>query len=635
MDKKPNYVLVILILLPILCYVVCMFAISHSQGLSFNEVNIFGLQEEPILIKLLFKPMTVLCGLLGLFIFPGLAWLILCGEKEPIMGLKEIIYAFVASLIILEVVAFGLRNMCLSGINRADLVSAVLIVTLLGVIFGLCRGRYAHFVGIRKLNFHRIAFFTALIFAIVILFMSISDKIFIEDLNNDGHEIFWHSLHLTKSLPYTNLPEVAYLKVLPTMTFILLFGKAVNSLTIPYFFYLILIYLAASAIIYEGKRIQNRVPGFILIGHAILFTVFMFFQPGEEPYHADLTTLVADMPYLLLCLCLVYALIRKKYIFVLMSAALLLQCVHYALVILVFITVSYWIYFKEERLAVKSLLLKMTVLAITIAALFLLHSRQFGYLGSWSSAIHTELLSHFSSTHFPTKNLEFIAKYSLLVGGIPVLAIFFLRQKDKISNLVNLAALAYFLLLLSTVNKTVHTLTPIAFFPVIGFLRLSYLSEKNNFWLKFLKVSHGVILVICIVLLWPISYDLHTETRDFWSKVQFVYPKDICYIDDYIENKIKDIFKQNNLSHIFSGTWEIYSFVSNSVSPNFEYYFTDNLNEATKDIEIFAYHKGVYFLARNPSSIKYWQEKVVKTADQRYVNLLKIAQKRLAVRGRR
>ena len=627
MNKKSSYALLISMLLPLLCYVVCVFAISHSQGLRLSEVNIFGLQEEPVLTKFLFKPMAVLCGLLGMFIFPGLAWLISCDEKESIIGLKEIIYAFVVSLILLEVVVFGLRNICLSGITRVDLISAVFIVTLLGVIFGLYRGRYAHFVGIRKLNFHRVAFFTVFIFAIGILFMSMYDKIFIEDLNNDGHEMFWHSFYLTKSLPYTNLPEVAYLKVLPGMIFILLFGKAVASLSVPYFFYLALIYIFAAAIIYEDKRIKSSMPYLILIGHVILFTIFMFFQPGEEPYHADLATLLADMPFLLLSMCLAYTFIRKKYIFSIMAAALLLQCVHYALVILVCITTGYWIYFKEERQATRDFLLKMMILLLSGAVLYLLHSRQFGYLGLWPEAIRVELLSRFSGTYFTMRNLEFIAKYSLLLGGMPVFAMFLLRQKDKISNLVNFTALAYLLLLSVTVNKTVHTLTPIAFFPVIGFVRLAYLPEKNKFWLVSLKVSHCVILAICIILLWPLSYKPHTETRDFWSKVQFIYPKDICYIDDYAENNIKDILKQNNLSHIFSGAWEIYSFISNSVCPNFDYYFTDNLGVATKDLEIFAYHNGVYFLARNPTAIKYWQEKIIETADERYANLLNLTQR--------
>jgi len=631
MNRKSDYAALTAVLLPLLCYVVCILAISNMQGESFSEVNIFGLQKDTMLIKLFLRPAVILGGLLGLFISPGLAWFTAFNKKAT-TGLETFIYAFLISLILLQAIVFGLRNICLAGVGRFEFITALFAVTALGGIFGLCKRRCFHAAGLRKPKIDEIAIFVTFIFVVALLFISMYDKIFTEDLNNDGHEIFWHSFHLVKALPYTNIPELAYLKPIPAMSFIILFGKAVASLRVPFFFYLALIYIVCLSIIYEGQKNKGKIPCFILAGHLVLFTIFMFFQPYSEPYHVDVATLIADILFLLLALCSAYALIKKRNTIFLIAVLLLLQCVHYALVMLIFIIAGYWAFFKDERRAIKSLSLRLMILLAAGAVLFLLHSRQFGYLKSWPQAINAELLSNFSRAGFTISPLDFMAKYGLLVGGLPVFMMLPFWRNDRISNFINFIALAYFLVLMMIAHKNVHTLTPIALLPVIGFLRLTYLADKNNTWLKSLRISHLFILIMCIVLLWPLSYQPHTERRDFWSKVQFIYPKDIIYIDDYVEDDIGRIFSQERLSHVFSGSWELYSYISNSLSPDYDYYFTDNLdnlNLSKSGLKIFSSYNGVFFLVRNLSDVKLWREKTIKTVDQRYMNLFRLMNRSL------
>ncbi|MFC1630925.1 hypothetical protein ACFL2I_00005 [Candidatus Omnitrophota bacterium] len=519
-----------------------------------------------------------------------------------------------------------MRNICLAGIDRAGFVLAIFAVTLSGNIFGFFKKGQAYSVNFKKIGFTQLAISATFVFVLGLTFVAMRDKIFVEDLNNDGHEIFWNSLYLIKALPYTGLPEVAYLKLIPMTSVIILFGKAVASLRITYFFYLALIYLVAAGIINAGQQVRKQRVYFILIGHLALFTIFMFFQPYVEPYHVDVTTVVADIPFLLLSLCLVYALIEKRGFFSLVAAALLLQCVHYAWVLLGFMLLGYWLFFEDQRQASKSLALKIATIFLTGAVLFLLHSRQFGYLHFWPQAINVELVSHFYGVVSTISPFNFLLKYSLLVGGLPILALLFLWTKDKTANFVNFVALAYLLLLLLIKDKTVHTLTPIAFLPIIGFLRLTYFLDDGNIGAKAFKVSHAIILILCIGLLWPLSYQPHTQRRDFWTKSQFIYPNDIVYIDNFVEDNVKQIFSTEQLTHVFSGTWELYSTISDSLSPQFDYYFTNYLNLPQNKLKIVAQYKGTYFLTRSLPELKKWQEKTILSAEKRYVNFLKILQ---------
>ncbi|MFC1699046.1 hypothetical protein ACFL1I_03675 [Candidatus Omnitrophota bacterium] len=623
MNRRPNCLLPIILFLPLLCYLLGLLVLSNVCGSKFNEVNIFNLPQESGLIKLLLCPLVALSGLLTLFICPGLAWFI-GFEKKMVLGLRTFIYAFLISLAWVEVIVVGLRSICLAGINRADFILAIFAVTLLGNIFGFFRKGQAYSVSLIKIDFTQLTIAATLIFVIGLFFVSMSDKIFVEDLNNDGHEIFWHSLYLAKALPYTNLPEVAYLKLIPTMSFILLFGKAVASLRISYFFYLALIYMVAGSLINAGQQGRNQKTCFILIGHLLLFSIFMFFQPYAEPYHVDLVTVVADLPFLLLSLCLAYTLIEKRYSLSVITAALLLQCVHYAFVMLVLILLSYWFFFREERQTTKPFFLKIIILLAVMLLLFLLHARQYGYLGAWPEAIKIGLLSHFFGVNFSIRPIDFIAEYSLLVGGLPILMIILLWKKDKVSNFVCLVASIYFLILLFSKHKTVHTLTPIAFLPVIGFLRSIYFFDGGNIPVKALKVSHAIILIICIGLLWPLSYQPHTQRRDFWKKSQFIYPNDIVYIDNFVEDNVKQIFLTERLGHIFSGTWELYSFISDSFSPQFDYYFTEDIGLLQNELKIVAHYNDTYFLTRSLPMLKKWQDKSILSVEKRYVNFLKI-----------
>jgi len=553
MNKKVNYYLLIVTLLPLVLYVILSAIISNRQACAFDETVLFDLSGEGTFLDVLLQSMVVLVGIFGVFISPGLSWLLVVNKKY-FLGVRSIIFSFLTSMILVEGIVFLLRNVCLNGIGRTEFIFAVFFVTLLGAVVGLLRGSYFRTLRLKESILTNIGTLIIFIFAIGLIFVSFYAKIFIEDINNDGHEVFWHSLHLLNSVPYINLPELGYLKPMLGASFIALFGKSAAALRIPYFFYLALIYIVAAAIISHGRKIYRKAPFYILIGHTVLFTIFMFFQPYWEPYHVDVATVVADMPFLLLSLCFVYTLIKKQYTFSLITAALLLQCVHYAPVILMIMLGGYWLYFKKQREAIKFLFWKIVILITAGVILYLLHSWQFGYFKSWQEVIATEYFGRFSGTFSFPNTFGFIGQYALLLGGVPVIAMLLLWSKDRISNFVNFIAVVYLIILLSTPDKNVHNLTPIAFFPVISSLRVIYSITKTQLWLKIIKFSYCCVLIICIIFLWPLSYEPHTKTHEFWSKVQFIYPKDIVYIDDYVEDKVNYIFSDIGLSHIFSGS---------------------------------------------------------------------------------
>ncbi|HAH19315.1 MAG: hypothetical protein A2Y00_07105 [Omnitrophica WOR_2 bacterium GWF2_43_52] len=600
---------------PLLLYLIISLAVFGFSGSAFDISGAFHSLHIHPLLKFSLQLFTALLGVWGLFVSPGMAFIVIQDKKSAIT-LRMLIYSFLLSVVLVEGVILILRSISFPEVNRHGFILSIAMVTLLAVTKGLREGYYSSTGCSLKINKKHIVACAMFIFIIFLTSLLFYNKIFVEDFDNDGHEVFWHSLSLFNATPYTYVPELAFLYPLAGMSFFSLFGKSIISLRIAYYFYVFLISITALAIVHDGKNKDSVQAYFFLLSHLVLFTIFMFFEPYWEPYHVDVTAVIADMLFLLLVLCLIYSLLKEEYAFSLIASVLLFQCVHYAIGIFLLIVISYWLCFKERRRAIFSFLLRMGLIGSCSIILFLLHAWTFGYLSAWPKSISVELLSHLNVHSSNIKPIVFVGKYILLAGGLPGIMIFLLFHKDRTIRFLNLVGLGYFLVLFIIPNKTVHNFTPIALIPVTSFLIAFNFSGAP----KLKTYLYLLGFIVCCVMMWPVSYRPHTLYHDFWSKVQFIYPDDINYIDEFAEDKIKQMLRRNRLSHLFSGSWELYSFISDEISPQFMYYFTDNLGTldvSSYGLKVFSSYEGVYLLARDFTELEQWQGIKVEKAKER------------------
>ncbi len=572
-------------------------------------------------INLLVFPASIFIVLTAILIVPGLTWTLALGKGQYLSGGGLIIKSFCASLILLECIVLFFSVFSVGYIERTSFILAIIGVIIAGYLLGMQRGIYKRVYAMSpQLILKGITIHAPFIITLIFLLVSMAGKLHIEDLDGDGHEVFWHSFYLLKTLPYQNIFQLPYIVPVVGMSLICFFGKNVLSLRILYFFYATLIYITFLLLIRKRQREALHCSvTFSFCLHIIIFTLFMFFQPYWEPFYSDVTAVTADVIVSVIIMCIVWSLHNKEYDLFVLAAIILLQALRYAPVILWLLIGAYWLCVKEERKPFKTAVIKVAMICSGWAFLILFYSWQFGYS---ISAVETfsELVSRFYAVPNSVSAIGFLSKYALLIGGLPFLSIFIIRsKKDHTANFVSLSCLFYILLLLMARGRNVHNLTPIAFLPLVGFFR--YLDSPTAIN-KRLRIIHGIIAVICAIFLWPVSYKPHTNYKDFWSQAQFLYPKSTDYINNYVESDLESLLEDKGLSHIFSGTWQLYSLISDDFSHQYKYYFTDKdwVSCFNKDLFLVSCNSRVCFLVHEAKGIQHWQETKSMNAQERYVS---------------
>ncbi len=289
-------------------------------------------------------------GFSTLLIVRGLVWFIAFSDKKHMGKTSLLIYSLTISLFIIQIVIFFMR-FCSIGdeILREYFILSILAIILSGYLTGVCRGKYKILKALKKLSKEDIFFIIMIICAIFFVFISFKSKIFIEDIDGDGHEKYWHSLFLLRPFPYQNNFGVPYLNIATNAAYLMFFGQSFASLRAAYFFYLFIAIVILYSLLRIGRRNSKPSYSTFFSFTSYIFLVTLFFQHYWEPYQTDTTAVSTNIFGSLIFLCVTWALLERDYVLFALSVALFVETNRYAPVLLILMLVSFVISYSGYR----------------------------------------------------------------------------------------------------------------------------------------------------------------------------------------------------------------------------------------------------------------------------------------------
>lgn len=508
-------------------YFAATFALGLSLNVSFNDAIVFDPETKySFFSQYILKPIIVLAGIPLIFIIPGMIWTLSFLKKNRCY-LTLFGSAFAVNLILLIVSTSIFKIITHSPLNRTNFLGIITTIVATGLIF-FFRNRMC----LEKINIQRlfkakqlINIIIGIIFVGMLIFV-LHEKIFIENFNGDGVEIFEFSKSLKEHLlPHWDLENGSW-GFYPTFMFfsypnsfsILLFGESEAAVRLPFFVYLFCIYLVLLGFIEKGINNEQRLKSLFLLLIFILFTIINCFYATHHAHFADIASPTAIEAFLTLLVLFesYFLLIGNKKLFLIY--AIFSTLARPSGIIFTFMLCAfYWVLFKLRRKYLVKVFATYILFLLGYKFLIFIYTRFFP-LGIDQFSL-TRLISRFQKIPHGQRVVLFIRYFFITSGIIPALSLFFSKSNDKISRYFSLVILSYLSLILLSVTKHIHYFIPLTFFSTIVFFRLVNKAKRQMLYYSLFSV----IVISLIILSLPTNYIIYTYNRELGSQTCMLF----------------------------------------------------------------------------------------------------------------
>lgn len=591
---SPAVKLGLLAALVLLGYVLGMVVLAYATEGHWTTVRLSEPdREECWLLSLFVVPITWLCGWLLIGVVPGWPWV--AASKRAPSGTLPFLATAIAVSIIAQIAAGSLFKAFSSGpLDR--LVYTALLVTIFaaGWLWLLLRRMDAQvFPDITKRTCFRTAAGICFVILVVICF---SDKLVVEDFNDDGFESFQLAasveqylvptadLEIDERMHYvwtmTHPPLLPYLH-LPSL---LLFGPNEASVRSLYLFcYLFLVPVILSLIEQPDRRPSIWVQ-LVALGGLGPFVLNSMFYAGVDPNFCDFAK-AGEIALTTFALVSLLMLARGHLALAVVYAVLASGIRWHGVLIMLIPLIDYGLsgprYWKAAA-GFLGILFALGALVMALGAaggLLPLWWAQFQLEGSQFTDVGPSLLRDGGP----------IGLHFLLFTGFLAPAALMIPWQDRLSRSLSATTLGLLIVICLMALVTNHYFLPVVLLPTIVVCRMLEQSGRPR-TIRLAAVACLGLQATAIWILVPTRTVIHTGAR--------AVGKETCFlVDDFVEAvSLSPVIFRANVKWIFSEfsgkisnhAWVHYSTLSSAPQREFTYYVTDRPSRAPEGYELVA-----------------------------------------------
>jgi len=585
-----------------------MFVLAKWQHTSFNNVILFDPEINTLSgILVILYSLIILSGWLLVYLIPGLIWTLAFSENSCFKNKTRLFFqSFLISILLLFAGTSLFKIIARQSLNRVNFLGIILFLILAGLCLYsslACRDKEAK----KSITIKREIFLVVLagIISMLLFIFIFRGKIFVENFSEGGIEVFYTARSLKSHLaPYGDLEannrfglpvsDPFWLISLLNLFNLLLFGESEGAVRLHFFIYLFMLYILLLSVFLNYKKKTNILYITIFI---FLYLCILFFYAGHNAYFEDIAANVTIPLFTLLLYLGIYFLLNKDRTSFLIAALLSVLTLWSGIILIPIVLFAYWIYNKKKEFLKKAVLSYITMICI-LGLAYTIYGWLNGCLGIWHQSIKTEYLDElfFSPNKF-SYILVFLKYFVIFAGGLPVLTLFFLKSKDRITNFFSLVTILYLLIVFKSSYINLHYFAPVIFLPMISFLRLTSHSKKINYF-----IFRGLLLLLLCALIiaaWPRKYFVHTIYRELGKKICMVFSS---FKEAYDHRNITDLYFKDDMHfghYIDIECLPYYADVTLFPKRDYDYYVTGNERLPKPGLKLLARGEGVYLFAQD------------------------------------